>query len=768
MLVSIILGSVFALEVLHSRDAFRTDHAREMMRIAVEALLSVGDRDAATSGARFSHDGSPLDAARATSELTARLDSLVALTVNNPRQHARAVLASEAAVHHGRYPAAIVDTVQAPLDASGLVGIQLRNDAPLRARLSEFLTIEEGLYRSRMTRQERVRLLLPSSVLLEVLVVLLALARVRRKLVEQTDSLLTQSRNVVTQNEVLGQQNEELRQQTYQLAEQGIELEERQAELESSLEGVRTERERFEALLSSMTDSVYTLDIDARMNYLSPTVQGRWAHATLVGQTPMDGFGSDSADAHAAACRSALGNVPVTFEWQYELDGSHQYFSTAIAPLHDAAGAVCGAVGVTRDRTAEHQREVALVETETRLHHAQKLEAVGQLAGGVAHDFNNLLTVIIAYADMLSMERAEGDEDRIALGEIGNAARRAAELTKQLLAFSRREGAATRVIDMCDTIRGVELLLRKMVDSDVTFELDIPDDPCPVSADSGQLGQVIMNLVVNANAAMPAGGSLRIATTRIELDDTFVTRHVGICSGPHVSLCVTDTGEGMTEVVLERIFEPFFTTKAPGKGTGLGLATVYGIVQNWGGCIDVASAPGRGSSFCVYLPLASMPAEDAEPRTLPIGAVHDPVSAVERARPAAVAILLVDDETAIRGVVGRILRGADFHVIEAGNGAEALRSLEEDASIRCVLSDMVMPVMGGRELAYEVRVRYPNVALVLMSGFTRNALAADDPLRNEVFFLEKPFTTDALLEAVTGAVRVEGQPLPVARRAILQ
>ena len=544
-------------------------------------------------------------------ELHVRLDSLIELTADEPAQNQRARSARRAA-------------------APAVAG----SSSDLRAQLTGFLTEQDELYRRRLLREQRLHLLLPLLVLLEGALLLLGITHVRHRLLEQTDLAMTHGRDVYIRNERLALQYGEMRRQADQLTEQASDLKAHRADQDETLEQVREKGEQYAGLLGSMTDSVYSIGLDQRITavHLSPEVQKRWSLASVIGRTPSERFGPESAIAHDEANRTALAGTPVTFEWQHEVSGTRRFYSTALSPLHDANGNVAGAVGVTRDHTAERQHRLALAESERRLRQAQKLEAVGQLAGGVAHDFNNLLTVIISYTEMLLADLPEHDANREPLREIRHAGSRAAELTKQLLTFSRREAVQARLLDLCGAVSGVEQLLRRMIGSEVTLVVECEDGACPVMADTGQVGQVLMNLVINANAAMSGGGTIHIRTSHVTLDRTFMERHANVAPGPHVNLCVTDSGQGMKEDTLARLFEPFFTTKAPGEGTGLGLATVYGIVQHWGGCIEVTSTEGVGSSFCVYLPLipvtpALRVAHDTDPLLL-VAQEHDHRSAV--------------------------------------------------------------------------------------------------------------------------------------------
>jgi PAS domain S-box-containing protein len=398
--------------------------------------------------------------------------------------------------------------------------------------------------------------------------------------------------------------------------------------------------------------------------------------------------------------------------------------------------AVASFVDITKRRQAEEE----LRKSEDHLRQAQKMEAIGQLAGGIAHDFNNMLTAITGYSVLLLDELDTADPKREDVQEIKTAADRAAALTRQLLAFSRRQMLQPEVLDLNTTVADLEKMLRRLVVEDIKLVTILEPDLGSVKADPGQIEQVLMNLVVNARDAMPDGGSLTVETANLRLGERYEGRHapVAIPPGDYVRLTVSDTGCGMDEATRRRIFEPFFTTKAKGKGTGLGLSTVYGIVKQSGGYIWCYSEPGRGTTFKIYLPRVDEEAE--QPRA-------------DGKRPAArrgsETILLVEDDDAVRSISRRILTQHGYSVIEAGNGAEGLRLVDLAAKpIDLVLTDMVMPEMNGKELARQLRERYPEIRLLFMSGYTEDAALRQSFLEPETAFIEKPFEPAALADKV--------------------
>src|SRR5262245_56864869 len=338
---------------------------------------------------------------------------------------------------------------------------------------------------------------------------------------------------------------------------------------------------------------------------------------------------------------------------------------------------------------------------EEQLRQAQKMDAVGQLAGGVAHDFNNLLTVITSYGQFLLNALPEQDPRRSDAHQITQAAARAASLTRQLLAFSRRQVLQPQVLDLNEVIGDMERLLRRVISEDIALVTQFESGIGAVKADRGQIEQVVMNLVVNARDAMPNGGVLAISTRLVHLDAAYARRHAGVNPGRHVVFSVRDTGIGMDAATQQRIFEPFFTTKAKGKGTGLGLWTVYGIVRQSGGRIEVRSAPGRGTTIEIILPQASA--------TVPVKAEHAIHSALPRGTDT---VLVVEDEEAVRLIVRRVLQDQGYAILEARDGNEALRICgQKGDSIDLVLSDVIMPGMGRRERARAPAASRPTLPL---------------------------------------------------------
>ena len=389
---------------------------------------------------------------------------------------------------------------------------------------------------------------------------------------------------------------------------------------------------------------------------------------------------------------------------------------------------------ITELKRAEEEKAVL----HEQLRQSQKVEAIGRLAGGIAHDFNNLLTVIKGYSQLSSFELKEGDPLRVNIDEIQNAAERAASLTRQLLAFSRRQVMEMKVLDLNTLLRDLNKMLRRVIGEDIEMVIQLAEDIGRIRADVGQIEQVIMNLAVNAKDAMPSGGKLTIETANVELDESYARSHVDVRHGHYVMFSVSDTGVGMTPEVRERIFEPFFTTKEMGKGTGLGLSTTYGIVKQSEGHIWVYSVQGKGTTFKIYLPRVNEPLEEIRKEVLK-----------EELPRGNETILIVEDEEDVRKLAGKILEKQGYRILETFNGDDALVACERRKSpIHLMLADIVMPGMSGSELAKLLKPLYPEIKILYMSGYTDNAVVRHGVLEKGVNYIQKPFTMEGLARKV--------------------
>ena len=406
---------------------------------------------------------------------------------------------------------------------------------------------------------------------------------------------------------------------------------------------------------------------------------------------------------------------------------------TATPLQYDEAGGT-GGVAVVRDVTEQRRLEEQLLQ-------AQKMEAIGQLAGGVAHDFNNLLLVMQSCAEFVLQDLPEGDQKREDVGEVLTAARRAGALTRQLLAFSRRQASQPKPLDLNEVVANIEKMLHRLIGENVELATSLSPALGIVRADAGQMEQIIVNLTVNARDAMPEGGKLTIETSNVELTDDDVASYPGVAPGPYVLLAVSDTGIGMDAATQKRIFEPFFTTKEVGKGTGLGLSTVYGIVQQSGGHIRLQSELQHGTCFSVYLARVDARIETVlprRPRTIPVKGAGT--------------ILLVEDDDAVRHVAARILRDNGYTVLETRRPSEA-RSVcaESKMHIDLLLTDIVMPETSGPKLAEELASRYPSLRVLYMSGYS--GVAPVSNMAGDAGYIEKPFAASALVEKVRAAMQ---------------
>ncbi|HEY1956244.1 MAG TPA: PAS domain S-box protein [Polyangiaceae bacterium] len=477
----------------------------------------------------------------------------------------------------------------------------------------------------------------------------------------------------------------------------------------------------------------------------------------LVGKNDFDFFPKEQAEAFTRKDREVLASQRALdiVEEPIDTPKGKRWLNTKKIPIRGRDGKARYLLGISEDVTERkemvdrirglneelerrvEERTTALRKSEDQLRHAQKMEAIGRLAGGVAHDFNNLLSVILSYGELMQGELPADDPLCAELAEIRRAAQRAADLTRQLLAFSRQQVLAPKVIDLNQTIAGMGKLVGRLIGEDIDVRTVPSANLGNVLVDPGQIEQVLMNLVVNARDAMPKGGTLTIETMNVDLDAGYASDHDGVTAGPHVMIAVTDTGHGMDKATIARIFEPFFTTKEAGKGTGLGLSTVFGIVKQSGGHIWVYSEIGKGTTFKLYFPRA----QSGTRRASVVGRIASP-RGTER-------ILLVEDEDQVRALAKAVLarQGYEVHAAENGNAALALFDKLE-GKIDLLLTDVVMPKMSGRELAEKLAPIRPELKVLFMSGYTDDTVVHHGVLDSGIAFLQKPITPDALARKV--------------------
>jgi len=498
---------------------------------------------------------------------------------------------------------------------------------------------------------------------------------------------------------------------------------------------LRASEERFRALVENSSDALLLLDAEGRVTYVTISSQRHlgWKPEEMVGRSIFDFLHADDRETITARMAETLQDpaAPISAEVRFlHADGNERTMEVVgVNRLGDSSvrAIVIKARDITdKRRLEEHLRQV------------QKMEAVGALAGGVAHDFNNLLTAILGYCNLMLDDVPKEDPLRQDLEEIRSAGERAAALTRQLLAFSRRQMLQPQIVDINTLVRQLEKLLHRLLSEDIVLVTALAPDLHTVKVDPASIEQVLVNLAVNSRDAMPEGGQLTIETANVELDSAYAETHVTVIPGQYVMLAVGDTGEGIDAATKARIFEPFFTTKEQGKGSGLGLATVYGIVKQSGGYIWVYSEVGHGTVFKVYFPLAESHASPA----------HAAGSDADLKKQGWETVLLVEDEDAVRALAREVLRRYGYVVLESRHGVDALRLAERHTDdIHLMITDVVMPHMSGRELAERLCSVRPKMKVLFMSGYTDHAVM-NRALTPGSSFLQKPFTPETFARKV--------------------
>jgi PAS domain S-box-containing protein len=491
-------------------------------------------------------------------------------------------------------------------------------------------------------------------------------------------------------------------------------------------EELRRSQALLRAVLDGTPDPIYLKDRECRIVIANPAalrIIGKPAEQVL-GKTSREHVHDPEGERAVMENDRRIMETGVTESVEETLSGPGgvRVFLSTKSPYRDREGRVIGVIGVSRDITERKRAEQERARLQLHLAQAQKMESIGRLAGGVAHDFNNLLTVINGFSQLLLRNLNAGDPSRGNLEEIRKAGERAAALTRQLLAFSRKQILQPRVLDLNRVVGEMRPMLERLMGEDVELRVKLHAEATTICADPHQLEQVLMNLAVNSRDAMPHGGEVSIETGLVEWD-----------AGPYVMLAVSDTGVGMSEETRAHIFEPFFTTKEVGKGTGLGLSTIHGIVEQSGGHVEVASELGRGSTFKIYLPRVwATEAESGKPEAVPaMGGMET--------------LLVVEDQPEVREYAAAALRAYGYQVMQAANAGEALLVCEREGQrIDLILTDVVMPVLSGRELADRLKQLRPGIKVLFMSGHTDDAMVHHGVLAKDVEFIQKPFSPDEL------------------------
>ncbi|HVZ71399.1 MAG TPA: response regulator [Polyangia bacterium] len=501
--------------------------------------------------------------------------------------------------------------------------------------------------------------------------------------------------------------------------------------------------QKFRSLVERIPEIIWSASADGDITFITPNVEkimgvtredlyvrGRAAWMSRVHPEDVGRVRQSFRDLLSGAARAEV-------EFRWRLDDATWIWIRSHAVASPEATGGRGFDGLFADVTERRRLEDGLRQ-------AQKMEAIGQLTGGIAHDFNNILAVITANSHFLLMDLAESDQNRPAAEEIRQASDRAAALTRQLLAFSRRQVLEPTVLDLKEVLAGIEKMLRRVIGEDIDFAIEGGDELGAVRADACQVEQVIMNLVVNARDAMPSGGRLRVSTENVSVAADLHTPQADVPAGRYVVLRVVDSGSGMTAEVKRHVFEPFFTTKERGRGTGLGLSTCYGIVKQSGGHITIDSEVGRGTTFTIYLPRV-----DARPASVP------PPSRTANLM-GSQSVLLIEDDDSLRSATRRILTSYGYRVTTARDGREAVEVARGlDAPVDLVISDVIMPRLNGPAAVADLRQIFPDARSLFMSGYTDHALLRDGALRDGVNYIQKPFTPESLAKKIKEVLRVE-------------
>jgi PAS domain S-box-containing protein len=508
---------------------------------------------------------------------------------------------------------------------------------------------------------------------------------------------------------------------------------------EHTREMMRESEARYQKLVENINDAIIVDDIDGRLVFANRRfrdwfgLEGRDIREIVLEDYVAPEWRAALRDQHNRRMSGAA--VPGNCEYEGLGPGGRRIWIEALVTNLEEDGRIVGTQAALRDVTERKRIEAQYLQ-------AQKMEGIGRMAGSVAHDFNNLLTVINGYSDMLLKRRLDENQVRADLQAIRAAGERAAELTRNLLAFSRKQLVQLRVLNPNTIVAEAEKMYGRLIGEDIELITHLSPELGNVMADSGQLHQILMNLLVNARDAMPRGGVIVIETRNVEAGEDFLRLHPGFAPGFYICLAVTDTGTGITDDVKRHLFEPFFTTKDMGKGTGLGLATVHGIVRQNGGQIEVASKPGEGATFHIYLPRVQT-GEPAQP------GVHD-MAAVWKGSET---VLVVEDQDAVRQYIRTVLEHCGHRVLHAANGPDALALAEQfPDTIHLLVTDVVLPLMNGSELAEKLKLSRPQMKVLFTSGYSEETIGARGIISSDLAYLPKPFTPEALLVKVREAL----------------
>ena len=483
---------------------------------------------------------------------------------------------------------------------------------------------------------------------------------------------------------------------------------------------------KLSAAVEQSSAAVLITDLSGTIEYANPRFLSMTGYSLneVLGKKPSF---LKSSETTSQTHKTLWENITAGKQWHGELrnkkkDGALYWDKTTISPIRDSSGKTTHYLAIKEDITGEKSLQAQYL-------HAQKMEAIGRLAGGIAHDFNNMLNVILGYTDAVLMELTPVDPIYADLGEVRSAAKRSAELTRQLLAFSRQHAISPEVLNMNTHLEGMKLLLNRLIGEDVTTKFVLQEDLWPVKMDPSQVDQILANLAVNARDAMPNGGQFIIETSNCQLSEDDCKNRSGFIPGDYQMLSVSDTGCGMSQETISHIFEPFFTTKEEGKGTGLGLATVYGAVRQSNGFIHVYSEIDQGTTFRLYIPRhIGEGIQDSEPRNAP-----KPVGGKET-------ILIVEDDEMLRKLSDRMLKRLGYNVLTASSPGEAIAICENPPSqIHLLLTDVIMPIMNGKDLQENISSRMPDIKVLFMSGYTADSIAHRGVLEEGIHFIEKPF-----------------------------